>query len=94
MRKKGTKSFPNGSVRYTPLSESELKRAIVGDAPSKPLSKTELSLWLNVTTRFLECEVRDGRLRAIKLGKRAVRFLPSDIAKWMNAHPSLQDEAA
>ena len=77
------------------MSETELKKAIVGDAPTRPLSKIELSHWVGTTTRFLENEVRDGRLRAVRLGRRAVRFLPSDVSAWLNACPSLpSDEVA
>ena len=47
------------------------------------------------TTRFLENEVRAGRLRAIRSGGRSIRFLPGDVSKWLNASPSLRtDEVA
>lgn len=96
MRKKPIQSTPvvrRGLARYTPLNnEAELRKAIAGDAPSKPVSKIELSQWLQVTTRFLENEVHDGRLRAVRLGRRGVRFLPSDVSKWLNARPTLQSD--
>jgi excisionase family DNA binding protein len=87
MHKKPTKSTPilSHSPRYGPLSEVELKRALIGDVPSKPLSKIELSQWLGTTTRFLENEVRDGRLRSVRIGRRSIRFLPSDVSAWLNA---------
>ena len=49
----------------------------------RPLTKTELSELLDVSQRFLEIEVREGRLRALKLGARALRFLPGDIDSWL-----------
>jgi hypothetical protein len=50
-----------------------------------PWTKKELSDWCNCTKRFLELEVAAGRLRAVKLGTRAVRFLPRDIERWINS---------
>ena len=78
------------------MSEAELKTAILpGDAPPRPFNKIELSEWLGTTTRFLENEVRAGRLRAIRLGRRSIRFLPGDVSIWLNARPSLRtDEVA
>jgi hypothetical protein len=52
---------------------------------TRPVSKTELSTWLDVSERFLELEVRAGRLRALKLGARALRFLPNDVQAWLES---------
>ena len=95
MRKRLVQSspLPAGSPRYTPLSEAELRTAgLPGDAPPRPLNKIELSEWLGTTTRFLENEVRAGRLRAIRLGRRSIRFLPGDVSIWLNARPSLKTD--
>jgi hypothetical protein len=84
-----TDNFIVGSPRYTPLTEAELKRVTLpGDAPPRPLSKRELADWAGTTERFLEKEVGRGALRACRLGRRSVRFLPSDVAAWMNSNPT------
>ena len=36
--------------------------------------------------------MRAGRLRAVRLGRRSVRFLPGDVSRWLNARPSITDE--
>jgi excisionase family DNA binding protein len=83
------------SPRYLPLTGAELKKATLpGDAPPRPLTKVELAQWLGTTPRFLETEVRRGALRACRLGKRSVRFLPSDVAAWMNANTTVDECAA
>jgi hypothetical protein len=50
-----------------------------------PMSKTQLATCLDTSERFLEKEVREGRLRAIKLSNRALRFMPRDIESWLNS---------
>ena len=50
----------------------------------KPLTKKELAEWGGVSTRFIEVEVKEGRLRCVYLGSRTVRFLPADINTWLN----------
>jgi hypothetical protein len=69
--------MPKAKQRTTPLTSSHM------DDP--PWTKKELSDWCNCTKRFLELEVAAGRLRAVKLGTRAVRFLPRDIERWINS---------
>jgi hypothetical protein len=56
---------------------------------ARPLSKTELAIFLDLSERFLELEVQAGRLRAVKLGARALRFLPKDIQNWMDRNATL-----
>ena len=51
----------------------------------RPMSKTEPAEFLDVSQRFLELEVREGRLRALKLGARALRFLPGDVQTWLTS---------
>ena len=51
----------------------------------KPLTKKELSDWLNCSERFLELEVNAGRLRKVTIGVNRVRFLPRDINAWLEA---------
>jgi excisionase family DNA binding protein len=73
---------------------SELNYMLALDLPARPLSTEGLSDWLDCTSRFLEKEVASGRLRAVKLGRRSVRFLPSDVARWLNARASFDEAAA
>ena len=58
----------------------------------RPLSKTELAIFLDLSERFLELEVQAGRLRAVKLGARALRFLPKDIQNWMDRNATLPSQ--
>jgi len=51
----------------------------------RPMSKTELAAYVDVSERFLENEVKAGRLRAIKLSTRALRFMPKDVESWLNS---------
>jgi hypothetical protein len=51
----------------------------------RPMCKTELAAFLDVSERFLEKEVSLGRLRAIKLSTRALRFMPKDVEFWLNS---------
>jgi hypothetical protein len=53
----------------------------------RPCTKEELAKEVRTTTRFLEHEVSRGNLRAVRLGVRSVRFLPSDVVAWLNARP-------
>ena len=56
----------------------------------RPMSKTELAAFLDVSERFLEKEVSQGRLRAIKLSNRALRFMPKDVESWLNSKATEQ----
>ena len=40
---------------------------------------------MDCSERYLEQEVAAGRLRAIKLSSRAIRFLQSDIIAWLRS---------
>ena len=74
------------------LSESGLEKARV--EISRPMSKTELAAFLDVSERFLETEVKDGRLRAIKLSNRALRFLPKDVQAWLDSKQTIGGAAS
>ena len=52
---------------------------------ARPVTKKELSQWANCSPRFIEIEVAHGRLRAVRLGNRFVRFLPRDIERWLDS---------
>ncbi len=56
------------------------------------MSKTELGAFLDVSERFLETEVKEGRLRAIKLSNRALRFLPRDVQSWLDSKQTSQQK--
>jgi predicted DNA-binding transcriptional regulator AlpA len=51
---------------------------------AKPRSRDELAEWTGCTRKFLESEVKAGRLRARRLSCRLIRFLPDDIRDWMD----------
>ena len=54
-----------------------------------PWTKKELCQWANCTPRFIEVEVQRGNLRAVRLGNKFVRFLPSDIESWLNSRATV-----
>jgi excisionase family DNA binding protein len=56
----------------------------------RPCTKKELAAELCTTERFIEREVNRGHLRAIRLGLRSVRFLPSDVVRWLNTRPTTE----
>ena len=62
------------------------------DLPKKPLTPKELAIWLGVSRRFIEGQVRNGHLRARKISLRAVRFLPSDVAAWLQKVSTIEDD--
>jgi hypothetical protein len=79
------KSFPSGPV---PNDSSRLS-----DWPfQRPCTKQELAQEIRSTPRFIEHEVARGNLRSVRLGLRNVRFLPSDVLRWLNARPSAGSE--
>jgi excisionase family DNA binding protein len=53
--------------------------------PGKPFTKRELSRFLGISERFIELEVNRGRLRAVRLSNRLLRFRPSDVEQWMES---------
>ena len=53
----------------------------------RPWTKKELCEWANCSPRFIEIEVAHGRLRAVRLGNKFVRFLPRDIERWTDSRP-------
>jgi hypothetical protein len=42
--------------------------------------------------RFIELEVNRGRLRAVKLSNRLLRFRPIDVERWMESSLTSPDE--
>ena len=65
------------------LEKVKLTPVIPGDIPNRPFSPSELAEWIGSSRRYIEGEVKSGRLRARKLSRRLVRFMPSDIAAWL-----------
>jgi excisionase family DNA binding protein len=51
----------------------------------KPLTKRELADFLGVSERFLELEVNRGRLRAVRLSHRLLRFRQIDVERWLES---------
>jgi hypothetical protein len=58
----------------------------------KVLTKRELSLFLGISERFIELEVNRGRLQAVKLSNRLLRFRPIDVERWMKFSLTGPDE--
>jgi excisionase family DNA binding protein len=58
----------------------------------KPFTKRELSNFLGISERFIELEVNRGRLRAVKLSNRLLRFRPIDVERWMESSLISLDE--
>jgi hypothetical protein len=57
--------------------------AVAEVIPKKPLTPGELCALVSVSKRFLQYEVSAGRLKRTVLGTHVVRFLPRDIAIWL-----------
>jgi excisionase family DNA binding protein len=73
------------------LAEKRLHSHGSLDVPiPKPMSKSELAEFLDVSERFLETQVKEGRLRALKLSNRALRFMPRDVQKWLNSKGTIE----
>ncbi len=53
--------------------------------PGKPLTKRELAGFLGISERFIELEVNRGRLRAVRLSNRLLRFRPIDVERWLES---------
>jgi excisionase family DNA binding protein len=60
----------------------------------KPFTKRELSHFLGISERFIELEVNRGRLRAVKLSNRLLRFRPVDVERWMESSLTSSDGLA
>ena len=60
--------------------------------PGKPFTKRELSKFLGISERFIELEVNRGRLRAVKLSNRLLRFRPIDVNRWMESSLTAANE--
>jgi excisionase family DNA binding protein len=61
--------------------------------PNRPLTKRELAGLLGISERFIELEVNRGRLRAVKLSNRLLRFRPIDVERWMESSLTTTDES-
>jgi excisionase family DNA binding protein len=59
---------------------------------AKVLTKRELSRFLGISERFIELEVSRGRLQAVKLSDRLLRFRPIDVEQWMKSSLTGLDE--
>jgi len=55
-----------------------------GDIPEVS-SPNDLAHHLGVSRRFLEDQVKAGRLRVRKISPRAVRFFRGDVLAWLNS---------
>jgi excisionase family DNA binding protein len=54
------------------------------------LNKKETAALLGVTTKYLERQVRAGKLRASKPSFKLIRFQRKDIFAWLDKHASIE----
>jgi hypothetical protein len=52
------------------------------------LNYDDLVIKTKKTRRYLEMQVRDGKLRKLTLSAKSVRFLPQDVMAWLERQPS------
>jgi hypothetical protein len=57
--------------------------AVAEVIPKRPVTPGELCELVSCSKRFLQYEVSAGRLKKTVLGTHVVRFLPRDIASWL-----------
>jgi hypothetical protein len=57
---------------------------------TQALTKKELCYRYRVSARYVEGEVKDGRLRMCRLSKRKVLFLVDDILAWLNKDSTVE----
>jgi excisionase family DNA binding protein len=75
------------------VEKKQIVDTIFEDLPTRPLSPNELAEFVGTSRRFIEEQVRHGKLRARKISPRAVRFFRSDIAAWLAKTASVEVEA-
>jgi excisionase family DNA binding protein len=85
------------ALRYGMATKTDPLKAdlIAGDIPEVS-SPNELAHHLGVSRRFLEEQVKAGRLRVRRISPRAVRFFRGDVLAWLNSvssPPSPQSRA-
>jgi hypothetical protein len=66
---------------------AEHSLAVIDWPFTRPATKAEVAENVPCTPRFVELEVNRGNLRAVRVGERGIRFLPSDVVKWLNSRP-------
>jgi excisionase family DNA binding protein len=54
------------------------------------LNKKQTAALLGVTTKYLDRQVRAGKLRASKPSFKLVRFQRKDILAWLDKHASIE----
>jgi excisionase family DNA binding protein len=77
-RMQAEKSTPDGSVANSAAEQLSAQL-------SKPFTKRELSTFLGISERFIELEVNRGRLCAVRLSNRLLRFRRIDVDRWMES---------
>jgi hypothetical protein len=55
----------------------------------RPITKHELAAWTGFSIRFIDKEVKVGRLRKLFSGVGS-RFTPQDVQDWMDSHASIK----
>jgi excisionase family DNA binding protein len=81
-RMQAKKRTPDGSVANSTAEQL-----------SKPFTKRELSKFLGISERFIELEVNRGRLRAVRLSNRLLRFRLIDVDRWMESNLTAAGES-
>ena len=49
------------------------------------LTYEQLSMWLNISVSTLEKYVHRNEIPAVRIGRKALRFLRSDIQQWLQS---------
>jgi excisionase family DNA binding protein len=85
MKNKKTKNHP--SRKYQP---KKIEPLTFGSVP-KYLTKTEVAQMLSVTGRYISMLVASGRLNALRLGHKTLRFRPQDVEAFVATGATIKD---
>jgi hypothetical protein len=87
-----TQAFPVTGVQPVTASTSQIIPATTEPKPPVAYSIPEAARAASIGTTKLRNEIRAGRLRVRKLGKRSI-ITTSDLEKWAAALPDIRDVA-
>lgn len=67
------------------MSYEELVADATSALPERLFTVPDLAAMCQTTEWFIRAEVRRGHLRGVHVGKRLLRFKPSDVDAWIEA---------
>jgi excisionase family DNA binding protein len=85
MNKKNKKT-----VARRPYIKKQVQPLTFGPVP-KYLTKTEVAQMLSVTGRYISMLVASGRLNALRLGHKTLRFRPQDVEAFVATGATIKD---